>query len=194
MQRHESDSEALSCHFQAELRSADTANITSKAAPSLHFNNSDIENMKFKRGRANACLTSEEKQEKRRLKRSLKRQTKIHRLNTKIKHAINRKDFIVEKQTRKELESYLQEVTQEGTTGDMKLSKNEENANSKQWILQFVGELISMGDQTVRHDKSHVHNTKSIKEYQTSKAVSLLKHMTKGTQQITMFDDTETLW
>jgi len=192
MQRHESDSEAL----QEETRSVDT-DITAatsthhKAASSLDFN---PEKIKFKRGRANASLTSEEKQEKRRLKRSLKRQTKIHRLNTKIKHAINRKDPNVEKQTRKELESYLQEVTQEDAIEGVKLSKNDENANSRQWILQFVGELISMGDQTVRHDKNHDHYTKNIKEYQTSKAVSLLKHMTKGTQQITMFDDTDTLW
>ena len=80
------------------------------------------------RGRPNKSLTKQEKDEKKRLKKKLKMQQKIQKLETRIRHAISRKDPIIEQKTRLELKVLLGESNSDaGTTDETDINTDRDN-------------------------------------------------------------------
>lgn len=176
-------------------------------------------------------MTAEEKEEKRKLKKRLKVQQKIKKLETRIRHAISRKDPVVEEKTRQELNALLKsnsgdngiavEVEDHSSSGDVG-SNSDENRKiddnnvcggdvpsicnvassivAKNIIIDmsnklhqsFEVEKTMKMDTNADHDaitKQNNNNTDCSKEHQTKCAVKLLKNMTKGTVDQSMFEN-----
>lgn len=170
---------------------------------------------KGSRGKPNKLLTESEKAEKRRLKKKLKIQKKIKKLEVRIRHAISRKDPVVEKQTIKELEA-LCARTNETHFLDLKANADEnvekegqkerlkEKFSVKNALLEIANKLFqSFSDEQV-DDKARdngtsdriaktTNNITSSKEHQTNCAVKLMRNMTKGNVNLDMFDDRNAL-
>lgn len=151
------------------------------------------------RGKPNATLTDGEKKAKRQLKKKLKVQQKIKKLETRIKHAIVRKDTVIEERTRLELEKlYLENGGKSSpstgeTIGSIKREETKNDIIAKQIILDIsrqLHETFSMG----RYNDDITNRIASNKEHQTSRAVELLRNMTKGTVDLSMFDDQAALF
>ncbi len=177
--------------------------------PSCMDNNSRCKPNKF--------LTQEEKEEKRRLKKKLKTLQKINKLETRIKHAIQRNDPIVEEETRKELEAFCKDKDEFHTidlcpSTDSNMSRNngtqfyqesKEYQSAKGVILDVSRKLFAKfsqydeeqiriptsGDNLGSQENKSNSSLHNSKEHQTNCAVTLLKNMTKGTVSLSMFDN-----
>jgi len=142
---------------------------------------------------SNSKLTEEERETKRRLKAELKHERRVKSLETKIKHAISRKDPVIEKSAREELRTLLES---KNDTNDVQLSHQlsqcslnppindtKHKAAAIDDVILILRKLLSSIDdedrQTVKKDKIE----------QTMKARSLLSNMTKGTQSKSMLKD-----
>ena len=140
---------------------------------------------------SNSKLTEEERETKRRLKAKLKHQRRVKSLETKIKHAISRKDPVIEKSAREELETLLEsendadgQLSQQLCQCSLKppINDNKQKAAVDDVVLLLRKLLSSIDDedrQTVKKDKIE----------QTTKARTLLSNMTKGTQEKSMLKD-----
>lgn len=133
----------------------------------------------------NQLLTEEEKREKKKLKRGIKIQAKIKTLRTRIKHSIHRKDPIVEANAREELMSLfdkernlLKELGLSFDTVPIHEPTTTEEAQSL--ILEISSELFNSKKARESLDSKG-------KQRQLDDGVKLLRHMTKGTQDISMF-------
>jgi hypothetical protein len=144
---------------------------------------------------SNSQLVSLQKDQKKLLKLKLKFQRRVHKLETRISHAISRKDPVVEARARSDLEELLQsqawdgsyclsfnrtERTESSNPGD------KQNAAIEEVTLIFRQLLASL-DQCTK--QSTPDEDVSVKQIQNSKARNLLQHMTKGTQTSDMFRD-----
>ena len=141
---------------------------------------------------SNSKLSEEERETKRRLKAELKHQRRVKSLETKIKHAISRKDPVIEKSAREELKILLES---KNDTNNIHLSQQLSQCSLKPPIndtkhkaavddvVLILRKLLSSVDdedrQTVKKDKIE----------QTMKARTLLSNMTKGTQSKSMLKD-----
>jgi hypothetical protein len=147
---------------------------------------------------AGAQLVASQLQTKKELKTKLKFQRRVHKLETRIAHAISRKDPVVEHQARKDLDDLLRtrndslilntccmsRITDSSTT-----SVDARRSAAVEEVTQIFRQLLTSLDQK---SKESVQDG-SLKQIQNSKARNLLRHMTKGTQDIDMFQDVEAL-
>jgi len=179
-----------------------------------------LEHSKSKcRMKPNITLTIGEREAKRKLKQKLKIQTKIQKLEKRIICAQSRKDPIVEKQAQQQLTQlfldakkdrimnhdcngnsvikefsknvateYLDQVKISAKRVSKEAIDNNEEKEAKRWIISIANNLFQLSNENIKHKKDND------KEYQTKQAVKLLKHMTKGTQHQSMFDDPSALW
>jgi hypothetical protein len=139
----------------------------------------------------NATMTDEERIEKKKFKKHMKVQVKT--LRARIKHSIHRKDPIVEAQARKDLESFLKKeesiLKHLGLYSDSCLevydtaSTNQGSADDAQpFILEISNKLFHCPEAQTSLNESG-------KQIQVDVGVKLLRHMTKGTQDISMFNN-----
>lgn len=189
--------------------------------------------------RPNSELTEEEKKAKRRLKKSVKVQSRIDSLRKKIRHAQGRKDKCAEANARKGLEALLikeKDIVKEmnlDESGNVATTATNTNTNTVTGEDRNQGDafpspeshvasasalaLASRGCYSTQMEivkniasplilqysnvlfqcpaaKDAIAGEKSAKEAQNSNAIKLLKHMTKGTQELDMFQDEAALW
>jgi len=158
------------------------------------------------RGKPNSSLSDEERQQKKHLKKALRFQTKVNRLEKRILHAQRRHDLNIENEAKEKLEFLLgeskiiEDIHREcspslldHTTGPM----DQYQCPNKTWILHITERLFRYEETVCRceetaHESIDFHE--DIKKVQTLKTLQLLKHMTKGTQERTMFTEPTTLW
>ena len=135
--------------------------------------------------KANSQLSDAEKATKKRLKAQLKHQRKIQKLETRIHHAISRKDPIVEQSARKELAEQLLICSKDAFQSQIEMSGHDEQYDTSMKLIRdiFHRLLSSWGEKEQSTNKTE----------QNKKARDLLDHMTKGTQSHTMFQDATAL-
>jgi hypothetical protein len=127
--------------------------------------------------KSNKDLTREEKEAKRDIKKELKRKRIQASLDRRLRHAVVRKDQATAQKTREELASMGADVT-------MRICPNNEAARDFVYKL-YVG---------LKQNQLPFGGSKQSRHVQTNEAVTLLRHMTKGTQDKTMFDNEDALW
>jgi hypothetical protein len=153
--------------------------------------------------KSNQELTDKEKLAKRNLKKRLKQQARIKKLETRLKHAISRRDKVVEEATRQELDAYSQQLLQEEgsilhtpdmntdhdgsivTSSTMPQEESPTVQNCRIFLEENIYHLL------IRQCK-HYDQTGD-KKFQTAQARTLLRNMTKGTQTESMFDNRSSL-
>jgi hypothetical protein len=140
-----------------------------------------LQTMEVSRCKPNKDLTPKEKKARRELKKQLKNQQRRARLETKLRHAIQRNDARTEEETRVALEAFNQ---RNSTKTSSAIQPLEEETVERKLLLQICSEL---------QRKQYPHN-KDQKQSQTKQAVTLLRHMTKGSQEKSMFKDLDALW
>ena len=202
----------IESHINTVTKDISTTSINKDDGKRILLNNSC-------RGKPNKFLTDEEKDIKRRLKKRLKIQQKINKIQTRIKHAISRKDPVIEKQARSELTALYDNTASdeiqfftwnkdETSQSNMMESQSEEYKNAKHIVLEIANQLFLTFTEEEEEDdddgkisveqsgdaKGDVHKMEAkeksnMKEHQTNRAVKLLKNMTKGTINLSMFDD-----
>ena len=134
---------------------------------------------------SSSCAVSVQREQKKLLKTKLKFQRRVHKLETRIAHAISRKDPEVEHQARQDLAELLclhQEFPSSYKQNhDIRSSSAIERQNlALEEVTHVFRQLLSsFGRQTQL----------CTKQTQNSKARNLLQHMTKGTQTSDMFED-----
>lgn len=158
------------------------------------------------RGKPNSQLTEEEKIAKRRLKKRVKLQSRIKSIQNRIRHSQIRKDPEQEEIARKDLTALYEkekEAIEEMNFGQEGGGNNygdgdddDENATQMRLLREEAKPLIfQVTDDLFRQaDKVAIAQGETTKEVQTANAVKLLKHMTKGTQNLKMFEDKDALW
>jgi hypothetical protein len=124
--------------------------------------------------KANKDLTPEERKAKRDFKKQYREEQKRRRLESRLRHALHRKDAVVERQMREALGNHHYLVNQEVGNDDART---------------FVKKMAQALQQ-----KQPTSQGASKKQIQTEQARQLLKHMTKGTQKKGMFDNEDALW
>ena len=153
--------------------------------------------------KSNASLTASEREARKKLKAELKFRRKVKKLQVRIQHAISRKDPVVEKTAKEELENLLatkrngssinhdqtEHNQQQPITLPAALS-SESNPQKKaalDEVLTIFRQLLASID---ANEKEKIHADKI---QQTKKAKHLLWNMTKGTQSKSMFSDVTAL-
>ena len=140
----------------------------------------------------NSELAASQKAKKKELKAHLKFQRKVNKLETRIAHAISRRDPVVEQQARRDLEELLRSKADTnyrscafGSTTVLSTTMDGRQSLALEEVTQIFRQLLSSLD---RQTKQLTQNG-SVKQSQNAKARNLLQHMTKGTQDIDMFKD-----
>lgn len=160
------------------------------------------------RGKPNSSLSEEEREAKRKLKKALRLQTRIKRLENMMLHAQRRNDPKTEMEAKENMELLMSNRHLDGNTetdfnpwsSDTQISccccsccccYYSTSQHSKAWILQISERLFRY--EKIRLDG--LEDPDGIKKLQqTKQTVQLLKHMTKGTQERTMFQEPSALW
>jgi hypothetical protein len=163
--------------------------------------------------KCNKDLTEEERIANRELKRHLKQLAKQKKLETRVRHAIARRDPEVEEQARAELADLLLESQQHRchageasftaqTVDESELETEcrtiiESTYHQLQLKLQKSEQEHQQGiDSDARgtsDDSSVIATTSTRKDVCLRQTVVLLRNMTKGTQELTMFDNQDAL-
>ncbi|KAI2497808.1 hypothetical protein MHU86_16694 [Fragilaria crotonensis] len=162
-------------------------NCSSAAAQSdsaaIHF---------LQNNKSNKNLTAAEKEAKRDRKKELKRKRHQASLDRRLRHAIVvRKDPIAAQKTREELASLLSlssSAVENHGDEDFQICPNEKEAR------EFVIDVYFRMKQSQTLPAGGSGCSKETRHAQTNEAVTLLRHMTKGTQRKGMFDNTDALW
>mmetsp|Transcript_12395 Transcript_12395/g.17611 ORF Transcript_12395/g.17611 Transcript_12395/m.17611 type:complete len:461 (+) Transcript_12395:93-1475(+) len=161
----------------------------------------------------NKNLTPSQKKAKRALKKQLKLQQKRIKLETRLRHALSRKDAKVEKETIRELE-LLDQTTNKTIASSGTSSEHQEQMELpvpplpvKSNIIQISPEnnnnsparrLVVNIYQKLQHQQHHMlredDGDEEKKQEQHERSIDLLRHMTKGTQERSMFCNTDALW
>lgn len=173
--------------------------------------------------RRNKDLSEEERLAKRSLKRLLKTKKKQKRLETRLLHALRRNDDKTAQETRRELQQFQQEMEKEeqrkvaagsleetstsntdiifnsilhngGTPGDTSIPNGLPVANAAVEETPERCFVIKISQELQQRQPSNSQSKQATKEQQTDQAVQLLRHMSKATQQRTMFQNTAALW
>lgn len=155
----------------------------------------------------NKDLTPSQKKSRRSLKKKLKLQKKQMKLETRVRHAVSRRDPKVEGEARKELESLNQTITtSDSNVAGFSLNheaslhpssnkndgcQNDSKDNSENPARLFVANTYHQLQQQ-QHHSLEKDEEKNREEF--DRAQILLKHMTRGTQDRSMFDDNAALW
>lgn len=158
------------------------------------INRNDYTIMQNQGRKRNALLTDEERMEKKKLKKQIKLQAKIKTLRTRIKHSIQRKDSIVEAQARKDLDDLLKKekstLQHLGLLSDSCFDCNNTIASSACNVEEEAQPLIlEISNKLFRCPEAQTSLHQSGKQNQVDVTVKLLRHMTKGTQDIFMFNN-----
>lgn len=162
----------------------------------------DRSKQQFNAQESNSKLLPSQKEQKRHLKSKLKFQRRIHKLETRITHAISRKDKDVELQARKDLDELLHSQSQKDDIITQHTSNVlPETIGSSHNTDAGRDDAIAEVNLIFRKLLTSIHQGKeftftqggSLKEVQNSKARNLLHHMTKGTQTPNMFQDISAL-
>ena len=172
-----------------------------------------VQPVQCRAGKPNNLLTKEEKEQKKLLKKIVKIQAKHKAIKTRIRHAVKRKDHKIEIRAREELQEL---ITKHGESieemsfehrpdggGEGKSNTLEDDIDKKSRGIPFIQKIASKlfewraaMDKNTKSIKSDGTPTKStsIRQDQSVHAVKLLKHMTKGTQDMSMFKNEDALW
>ena len=165
------------------------------------------QNVPSSRGRPNSELTEEEKEAKRRLKKRVKIQSKIKSLRKTVRHAQRRKDADAERKAQHALKQIFKK--EKTIVDEMNLNHDVDNQDendsscidhesdyalalqAQPLILEISNILFSCpaAQEALVHEQGG-----ATRETQTLNAVKLLNHMTKGTQELSMFKDKSALW
>lgn len=166
----------------------------------------------------NQDLTQEEKSQKRGLKRLLKRQTRRKKLETRLQQAVMREDAVTEERSRKELAVFLKEEENEllktqsllVVQSELDPEADQETLKSHQIqdrarneiepfyqryyvLLQKEQKkeqlrLRENGNPSNQDTSAYDLDAAALKEKQLVEGRELLANMTKGTQQVQMFE------
>lgn len=136
-----------------------------------------------------------QKAQKKLLKSQLKFQRKVHKLETRIAHAISRKDPVVEQQARKDLDELLHSRSEDGclrhnAPASRSISMHGNQSAAIEEVTNIFRQLLTSID---HQTKQSAQDVLTRKQSQNEKARTLLQHMTKGTQEIGMFRDVTAL-
>ena len=123
----------------------------------------------------NKELTVAERRERKELKKRFKRQRKSKMLHSRLRQSVLRGDSTGENEARRALQDCGGETALNGPSPSL--------ISAHRFITEFAKELTEKG--------LYANGTK---QTQKDQAASLLRHMTKGTQQSHMFEDPNTLW
>jgi hypothetical protein len=150
--------------------------------------------------KSNKDLTQEEREAKRNIKKEWKRKRVQASLDRRLRHAVSRKDEVTEQKTRRELASM-------GVSVVAVVPQEEQQQQEEEGITTMT---MIHAQQCPYHDtardfvckvyvglkQNHLPRggSKQSRHTQTNEAVTLLRHMTKGTQNKTMFDNEDALW
>jgi hypothetical protein len=161
--------------------------------------------------RPNSELTQDEKRHKQELKRLLKRQSRRRKLEVRLAQTLFRKEHELAEKARANLDAFLSEDNQNqpegldtvGAASASLKSKDEQNVSSHQ--LQVARDLVeSIYHKLAAHLQDddndsakdalpghvvQVQRPAQVKELQTEQARKLLKHFTKGSQTVSMFEN-----
>lgn len=154
--------------------------------------------------KSNASLTASEREARKKLKAELKFRRKVKKLQVRIQHAISRKDPVVEKTAKEELEQLLatkrngSSINHEQTgrsnqqqpitlPAALSSENNPQKKAALDEVLTIFRQLLASID---ANEKEKIHADKI---QQTKKAKHLLWNMTKGTQSKSMFSDVTAL-
>ncbi len=146
------------------------------------------------RGKPNSQLTKEEKQQKRNLKKRVKVQAKIKTLKKRIRHVRGLKKFAVAEGIQKELqalmvkhEDIIQEMSFEDYGNQYNELESEAAPQARSYILEISNRLF--------HCKAELKGDSSTSKHEEiNEGAKLLKHMTRGTQDQSMFQNESALW
>lgn len=145
----------------------------------------------------NAQLSSSEREAKRKLKFELKFQRKKKKIETRIKHAISRKDPVIEQSAREELRALLltRADDDEDGGGQLQVSLQHDlcppnDAQSKA-ALDEILQIFRMLLASIDDDEQEKVPAERLQ--QTERARHLLRNMTKATQTKCMFKDVAAL-
>jgi hypothetical protein len=150
--------------------------------------------------RPNSTLTEEERIHKQRLKKEMKRKRMEERLERRYRHAIVRKDPIVAKETKSTLESLQsQRMKTNLETNDIIINQNffDSHEQSARKFIESMYHDLKQQEQQQQQQQQQLQESStkaSNRDIQTREAVSLLRHMTKGTQEKSMFANSQALW
>jgi hypothetical protein len=144
-------------------------------------------------GVPNSQLSQEEKEAKRLRKKKIKLQAKIESIEKSIKHSRARKDVDSEKVQQKALDELLEkehETVQELqlNTSSNSYSLEDLKGRSQPFVLEISLALFDS------EASLHFLGESDKKKSQMTEAVLLLKHMTRGTQELCMFQNKAALW
>lgn len=142
------------------------------------------------------------KEEKRRLKRELKARRRTKKLITSIRHSIVRKDETYEIRAREELNEYLKVLEREGAHDIVQEAQIAITASHQHYQLNKATVcdshdleaktfIMSVRDNLMKQKHERKAERKLI---ENEHACNLLRHMTKGTQELNMFEDKSALW
>eukprot|EP00980_Cylindrotheca_fusiformis_P031198 scaffold25954_cov137-Cylindrotheca_fusiformis.AAC.2 len=145
--------------------------------------------------RPNTELTSEEKLNKRNLKKILKQKQKIRKYQTRLQQALSRGDEVTARRARKELEEYRVHLLkdpnsilfQPGFQLDPNATPKKEKEAShiregRLWMLKLWNKLVLK-----------IKDPETTKQNQTEHGRELLQNMTRGTQTESMFENEQAL-
>lgn len=136
--------------------------------------------------KSNKDLTLEEREAKRDIKKEWKRKRVQASLDRRLRHAVGRRDDITEQKTRDELVSMG--VPEEGIATRTMIQQ--QRCSQYEAARDFVCKVY-VG---LKQNQLPCGGSKQSRHAQTNEAVTLLRHMTKGTQNKTMFDNEDALW
>ena len=179
--------------------------ITITISPSVQLSLTKSSNGQIVQGKPNCQLSAKEREEKRRMKKRIKVQAKISSLKKTIRHANGRKDFKTEELAKDALNDLLEkefDVIQEMKL-DLNIQQDEKDCSNselheaelKERAKSIILEISNTLFQCMKvHEYDDRHHRSSDKKRQLVNGISLLKHMTKGTQEKDMFQDKSALW
>ena len=149
------------------------------------------------RGVPNQELNQDQRQEKKDLKARLKLESRKRKYQTRHEHALRRKDHAAAEQALRDLETIMQRERKESNLAgkDMPLDDNRISPleqHSRKLIESLYHDVqrkltsLEKGESSNSFDNEATDNSK---EFQTEQARWLLRSMTKGTQNLSMFDN-----
>ena len=146
----------------------------------------------------NKDLTPGEKQVKKALKARLKLESRKRKYQIRYEHALRRKDLAAADQALRDLQTVLQQQNPKDTHANPANSMDDPSAvvNESRRLIESIYHEIQRKIKPRHFQESKRWSSESTaakKEFQTHQARSLLRNMTKGTQELAMFDNEEAL-
>jgi hypothetical protein len=151
--------------------------------------------------RPNQELTATERNTKHELKRLLKQQHHLYKLEMRFKQAVKRHDHAVANATREALAEFLRnENVCDAARRDVFLQQKDDAREqaARRFVERVYFQLQQSWGITTKDQRKHIvqnpqYTSKDVKERRLQEARELLRNMTKGTQHLEQFANTEAL-